>query len=84
MWDDPFADLIRSRLTHLPPGEPLDPDADLRALGLDSLSTIKLVTGLEDAYGFTFPDEALEWATFATPRALWHVVAQNRTSAATR
>jgi nodulation protein F len=74
-WDRRFAELVRAQLTSLPATEPLLPEADLRGLGLDSVSTIGLISELEEEYGFLFPDDALQYATFATSASLWQVVA---------
>ncbi|MEH0845488.1 phosphopantetheine-binding protein [Micromonospora sp. CPCC 205711] len=71
MWDDRFEEIMRRSLPFLPVGEKLDPDADLRDLGLDSLGTVELLSHLEKAYQVRFTDELLSMDTFATPGVLW-------------
>ncbi|MEU4767658.1 phosphopantetheine-binding protein [Actinosynnema sp. NPDC023794] len=73
-WDVDFERIVRQALTALPAGEPLRGDADLGALGLDSIKAIQLLFALEDAYGIEVPDRVLEASLFATPRNLWEVV----------
>ncbi|MEU1662144.1 acyl carrier protein [Streptomyces sparsogenes] len=52
----------------------IGPDSDLRALGLDSMQAIELLFAIEDTYGVSLPDEAMNDATFATAGSLWHEV----------
>ncbi|WEH12237.1 phosphopantetheine-binding protein [Streptomyces sp. VNUA24] len=74
-WDDRFEKILRENLAELDPGRPLEPDASLPDLGMDSLKSVALLVALEDAYGITFPDEGLTARTFASPRNLWMQVA---------
>jgi acyl carrier protein len=46
--------------------EEITPDTRLRDLGLDSLREIELLFAIEDAYGFTVPDDRLTESAFAT------------------
>ena len=71
MWDNRFEEIMRAALPFLAAGERLDPDADLRDLGLDSMGTVELLTQLERAYGVRFTDDLLSMDTFATPGVLW-------------
>ncbi|MFC0101124.1 condensation domain-containing protein [Micromonospora marina] len=74
-WDERFESMLRALLPSLPAGEELSPDAELSALGLDSLGTVELLSVLEDAYNIEIPDELLAFETFATARTLWaHIV----------
>jgi acyl carrier protein len=68
--NDTFETVLRRHLTYLPPDTPLDPDASLKALGLDSMRAVDLVFDLEDELGVALPDEAMTAATFATARNL--------------
>lgn len=63
--------VLRKHLEHLPADAPLDPDAPLKPLGLDSMKAVDLVFDLEDDLAIALPDEAMTAATFATPRSLW-------------
>ncbi|MCX5414076.1 phosphopantetheine-binding protein [Streptomyces sp. NBC_00059] len=70
-WDKEFEGIIRSYLPFLSADEPLEEDAGLRDLGLDSMGTVELLAALENSYGVRFVDEALSMETFATPGVLW-------------
>jgi acyl carrier protein len=74
-WDTVFEEVLRSVLPGLPPGEALQPDDDLRALGLDSQALVEVLVRLETAYEALLPDEALDFRSFATPQGLWETVA---------
>jgi acyl carrier protein len=70
-WDDRFEPVLRPFLRALGEQAPLPADADLAALGLDSLKSIQLLFAIEDAYDVSFPDEMLGPWLFTTPEALW-------------
>ncbi|MFE2043049.1 acyl carrier protein [Streptomyces sp. NPDC059477] len=74
MWDAPFEQILRTFLPFLPPHEELDPDTELKDLGLDSLGTVQLLGTLEETYEVRFRDSALTMDTFRTPRVLWDTV----------
>jgi acyl carrier protein len=82
MWDDQFEELIRGYLPFLSPSEPLEADADLRDLGLDSLATVDVLGRVEEAFGVRFVDEALSLDTFSTPEKLWGTISSLRAAAA--
>lgn len=50
------------------------PDADLAAIGFDSLLTVELVARLEDEFGVEIPDDRLTPGSFATVRGVAGVV----------
>lgn len=77
-WDTTFDEILRSHLTQLAPDQPLAPELNLRANGLDSLGTVNMLMELEDSYGIEIPDERLTFEIFASPATLWHTVAQLR------
>jgi acyl carrier protein len=68
--NDTFETVLRRHLTYLAANAPLDPDAALKDLGLDSMRAVDLVFDLEDEMGVMLPDEAMNAATFATARSL--------------
>jgi diaminopimelate decarboxylase len=70
-WDGEFERVLRPFLPSLGEQAPLRADADLAALGLDSLRSIQLLFAVEDAFGVNLPDEMLGPALFATPETLW-------------
>ena len=73
-WTSEFGDIVRSRLIDPVLEKDFHPEFDLKAGGLDSLETIGLLVELEQKLHITFPDDALDQSTFATPGALWSVV----------
>ncbi|MCV2458489.1 phosphopantetheine-binding protein [Streptomyces sp. ICN988] len=79
-WDAGFEQLLTSVLPRVT--GPLDPALDLKAVGLDSMATIELLVRLEDQYEVQIPEDRLTAATFATPGALWSVLAAQRSAGA--
>lgn len=73
-WPASFEALLREHLPLLPATTELARDASLVDLGLDSLTTVALLVGLEDLFEVSVPDDLLVAETFATPAALWQVV----------
>ncbi|MFE9040570.1 phosphopantetheine-binding protein [Streptomyces sp. NPDC007818] len=69
-WTPRFEEVLREHLPLLEDGRDLPPDASLTTLGLDSLSTVHLLIGLEDALGVTIPDALLTPENFATAGTL--------------
>jgi len=82
MWDEKFEMLLRGYLTFLSPTEPLESDAQLRDLGLDSMGMVELLGNLEDTYQVRFLDDALTMDTFQSPSVLWKAVGSLLPSAA--
>jgi acyl carrier protein len=74
VWDERFEHILRSHLSLAAPTEALDPDADLGRLGLDSLTSVQLLTALEEAYDVSVPDELLDNEMFETPISMWTVI----------
>ena len=62
--------VLRQHLQLLPTDGSFDPNAELRELGLDSMTAISLLLDLEKAFEITFPDEMLEAETFRTAETL--------------
>lgn len=77
-WDEQFESTVRTHLRYLRPETPLDAEARLVDLGLDSVQMISLLLILEEAFGVTIPDEALTQEMFSTPTTLWRVIAELR------
>ncbi|MEU6854789.1 phosphopantetheine-binding protein [Actinacidiphila alni] len=69
-----FQDVLLPRLPYAE-GDELSPDADLAALGLDSMGVVQLLADLEDHFGVELDDELLTEETFATVGSLWATVA---------
>lgn len=66
--------ILRPHLKFLPADQPVDMDASLGELGLDSMASIKLLLDLEQSFGVAVPDEALDENTFASARHLEQLV----------
>lgn len=69
-----FQDVLLPRLPYAE-GDELAADADLAALGLDSMGVVQLLADLEDHFGVELDDELLTEETFATVGSLWATVA---------
>lgn len=81
-WDDNFLDALRE---NLPDGETLvdlDEEASPSDLGLESINMISLMMRLDGDYDIGFPADAVSFAAFATPIALWNTVCELRVSEA--
>ena len=73
-WDERFVPVLHSVLPRLDATHGVSPDTSLRSAGLDSLAMVDLLVRLEEEYGVSIPDDALEGPVFETPGALWEVV----------
>ncbi|TJZ97402.1 acyl carrier protein [Actinacidiphila oryziradicis] len=69
-WHPLFGEIVRTNL-ELGPDVALAADSSLPDLGLDSLTAVNLSVDLEEAFGFSFPDNILIAATFTTVGSLW-------------
>lgn len=69
-----FESILLRHLRFAPIGQPLEPDAPLRELGLDSMQSVELLFDLEDHYQIALDEDALNAATFATPDSLYAAV----------
>lgn len=72
--DPAFVALVRRHLKYLDPAAELDPDRELKPLGLDSMAGVDLLLDLEDEFGVVLPDRYLTQETFSTVRSLWTVM----------
>jgi acyl carrier protein len=75
-WDATFEAVLRSVLPRLGPNDPLEPETDLRSLGLNSMGMVEVLVRLEGAYNTMLPDDALDHQTFSTPQNLWQAFAR--------
>ncbi|TYP72394.1 phosphopantetheine-binding protein [Paenibacillus methanolicus] len=55
----------------------LDPDADLTALGVNSLTFIKLVIAAEMEFGLTWNDDDLDFRHFSSVNSILNYVQQS-------
>lgn len=77
MIDPTFINIIRQHLKYLAPEAALDPDAELRSLGLDSMAAVNLMLDLEDEFEVLLPDSHLIAEAFRTTRSLWSAFSAN-------
>ena len=68
-----FEEVVRRHVS-LAPDAALPFEADLSALGLDSLGAVTLLVDLEDTFGVSFPGALLTADTFRTTAALERAV----------
>ncbi|MCC2321242.1 phosphopantetheine-binding protein [Cellulomonas xiejunii] len=52
----------------------LQHDTDLAALGIDSLTVVRLMVTIEDTFEVTIPDDLIGFEIFSSPGVLWDVV----------
>lgn len=66
----------KALLAHLPyaDGAELKADDSLRAMGLDSMGVVQLLTDLEETFALELPDDVLTDETFDTVGSLWQSV----------
>ena len=77
-WDERFETILRRYLPFLPEDEALEEDLPLNDFGLDSMSTVTLLSALEREYQVKFLDDALRMENFTTPRRIWSTIASVR------
>ncbi|MFV2104399.1 acyl carrier protein [Micromonospora sp. LOL_024] len=70
-----FESVLRRQCQFLDQNEPLDPNARLDTLGLDSFGVVNLVVDIEDEFGVVLPEELMTEDVFTTPTTLWAAVA---------
>lgn len=80
--DEPGEEFLAVLAEFLPEltGRRPENDVPLASYGLDSLGSISLMLAMEDALGFTFPEEQLTPEVFATTASLWKAVSELRAS----
>ncbi|MEJ2862440.1 phosphopantetheine-binding protein [Actinomycetospora flava] len=79
-WDDRFVPVLVEVLPRLAEQSALEPGSSLRSVGLDSLAMVDLLVRLEEEYGVSIPDDALDRDAFDTPGSLWQVLEGARRS----
>ena len=77
-WDEGFETMLRRYLPFLPGDEELSEDLPLNDFGLDSMSTVTLLSALEREYQVKFLDDALRMENFTTPRRIWATISSAR------
>jgi len=73
LWSGDFEDTLRPYCRTLPADRPLEADAPLVLLGVDSLDLVELIVVLETSLGVRFPAELLVPDAFATADSLWRL-----------
>jgi len=64
--------LIKEKFLEVP-GE-LEPEADLFALGLDSMAIMQLLIAIEQSFGVRIPDRAVTRDNFRSPCRIAHLI----------
>jgi acyl carrier protein len=59
-------------------GQPVRPDDDFEAAGVDSMALLKILLFVEAEFGFWPPDEDLIADNLRSPRALAHYICRRR------
>lgn len=75
-WESDLEAMVADHLPDFGGETTLDPATSLPSLGLDSLSTVRLLVAIEDRFQVEFPPEDLAPATFRTLESLRTVVAR--------
>jgi acyl carrier protein len=73
-WNDSFVQTLRAQIPHLPAADELSPATDLYDFGLDSMGSVQLLIGLEEALDIIIPDDMLTADTFRTAGSIWTLV----------
>lgn len=68
-----FTDLLAASLPLLG-DQSLTEETRLREAGMDSMQAVELLFGIEEEFGVSLPDEALDETVFATAGSLWDAV----------
>jgi acyl carrier protein len=69
-----FVAMVYGELPWFVPGDPMDSDAVLFDLGLDSLSAVAIMVNVEDHYGVSLDEALTDPDLFSTIRYLWNAV----------
>lgn len=73
-WDEAFENVVRSYLFALSAAQPLTPDLNMRAFGLDSYTTYGMLGEVEKLYDVKIPADLLTFETLETPAMLWAAI----------
>lgn len=71
--------VILANLPDLPPEKLLN-DAELFSLGLNSLNTVPLVLGLEEAFEFEFESDEISYDSFQSVASISNLIASKLTA----
>jgi acyl carrier protein len=74
-WPAEFERLLRRHCRFVAAAEPIEPDAPMVALGLDSLATLVMILEIEATFSVAFPDAMLAGEQ-DTARGLWSLVSR--------
>lgn len=73
-WNLEFDALLRQHCRFIAPDSPIDPDALLVTLGIDSLEVVEIIVAIEDQFDIMIPEEMLTPEIFATPGSIWQAI----------
>ncbi len=73
-WPPEFERILRQHCRFVDAATPVDPDASLAVLGIDSLATLSVIVEIEDAFSVVVPDTMLTSDDFGSPGSMWRAV----------
>ncbi|NBE83258.1 phosphopantetheine-binding protein [Micromonospora rubida] len=82
-WREAITELVRPYVRAADARALDDPDAELAALGVDSLAVVELIVLIERRFSVTFSSDLLDWSTFRTVTSIADTVAALRGPAGT-
>lgn len=68
--EEKIKEILAENLENKIPAEQINADNDLKDLGINSISFIKIIVGLETEFDIEFDDEDLDASKFATIKDL--------------
>lgn len=77
--DPKFESVLRECLSGLiDPQMPLSMDTDLAAHGFESITLVRIMVAVEEAFHVCITDHEVRFELFATPATLWAAVVRSR------
>lgn len=73
-WPAEFERILRAHCRFVAPGEPIDADAPLALLGVDSLQMLSMIVQIEETFDVLVPDTMLTGDEFGSAGAAWRAV----------
>ncbi|MEU0383191.1 phosphopantetheine-binding protein [Streptomyces chartreusis] len=73
-WPVPFDRILRRHCRFLDDDTPIDGQASLGSLGVDSLEIVELIVALEEEFAVEIPPHLLTPQAFANPDAIWSLL----------
>jgi acyl carrier protein len=74
-WTGEFEQILRQHCRFLDDAEPIDADASLPDLGINSISMLSILMAIEDTFAVSLPDLVVTGDEFGTPGGMWRTIA---------